>query len=99
MSLASELLYSTSKRAKSDSVQGRAVDPLKRLIALNHVVYGLIAEHEPSGSTEALLRADIKIMRLSGLIDEQSDAIVTGVCKQAASVMAELVRVLPRCRE
>ncbi len=99
MSLASELLYSTSKRTKKDSQQVRPVEPLKWLIGLNQVVYGLIAEHEPADGAGALSKTDFRIMHLSGLVDEQNDALVTGVCKQAASVMAELVRVLPKCRE
>jgi hypothetical protein len=99
MSLASELLHSTSKRRDLQGAQGRGSDPVQRLLALNSVVYGLLSDHEPTGDTEALLRADLRIMHLSGLTSESSDGVVTRVCKQAASVMAELVRLLPRCRE
>lgn len=99
MSLASELLHSTSKRRDPQGGKGKDADPVQRLLCLNNIVYGLIADHEPVGDTEALLRADLRIMHLSGLTNEASGGVVTRVCKQAASVMAELVRLLPRCRE
>jgi len=99
MSLASELLHSTSKRRDRDVLQDRPIDPAQRLFTLDHVVYGLISEHEPHADTEARLRADLKIMLLSGLIREGGEGIITKVCRQAAGLMAELVRALPRCRE
>jgi len=99
MSLASELLHSTSKRRDRDVLQDRPIDPAQRLFTLDHVVHGLISEHEPHADTEARLRADLKIMLLSGLIREGGEGIITKVCRQAAGVMAELIRVLPRCRE
>jgi len=98
MSIASELLHSTSKRVNKPGGRIKEFDPLQRLVALDNVVYGLISEHEPSGGTADMLRADLKIMHLSGLVDRQSDTVVTRVCKQAAQVMAELIRVLPRER-
>ena len=99
MSLASELLHSTSKRRDLQQAQERSSDPVQRLLGLNSIVYGLLSEHEPIGNTEALLRADLRIMHLSGLASENPGQVVARVCKQAASVMAELVRLLPRCRE
>jgi hypothetical protein len=99
MSLASELLHSTSKRRDRDNSQDRQIDPVQRLFTLDHVVYGLISEHEPPADTEKRLRADLRIILLSGLIREGGEGVVTRVCRQAAAVMAELIRVLPRCRE
>jgi hypothetical protein len=99
MSLASELLHSTSRRRDQQGAPIKAGDPVQKLLSLNHVVYGLISDHEPQGNTEALLRADLRIMHLSGLANEHAGGVVSKVCKQAAAVMAELVRLLPRCRE
>lgn len=99
MSLASDLLHSTSKRRDSAEWTGVAGGHQERVLRLNNLVYGLIADHEPRGDIEATLRADLKIMSLSGLACE-SDALGTSyVCRQAAQVMAELRRLLPRCRE
>jgi hypothetical protein len=99
MSLASDLLHSTNKRRDSGEWQGVIEDPQERLLRLGNVVYGLLAEHEPSGSIEAILRADLRIMSLSGSVCENDNRGTCDVCRQASQVMAELRRLLPRCRE
>jgi hypothetical protein len=99
MSLASDLLHSTSKRRDLGEWHGVIDNPQERLLRLGNVVYGLIAEHEPSGNIEATLRADLRIMSLSGLVCENDNRGTCNVCRQASQVMAELRRLLPRCRE
>ena len=99
MSLASDLLHSTSKRRDSADWSGGAGGPQQRLLRLNNLVYGLIAENEKSGNIEATVRADLRIMSLSDLTCEGDARGTCNVCRQASQVMAELRRLLPRCRE
>jgi hypothetical protein len=98
MSLASDLLHSTSKRRGLEGQPDLIGESQERLLRLNQVVYGLLSEHEPSGNLEARLRADLKIMSLSGLASENNLAKTSAICRQAAQIMAELNRLLPRCR-
>jgi hypothetical protein len=98
MGVASELLYSAGKRPNPDDTQGQSIAPIQRLQALNPIVYALVAEHEPPEYTEARLRSDLTIMHLSGLASEGSDLVVTRVCQQAAAIMAEFVRLIPKSR-
>ena len=99
MSLASDLLHSTSKRRDSDDWSVVAGGSQERLLRLNNLVYGLMAEHEPIGNIAATLPADMRIMSLSGLLCENDIRGTCYVCRQESQVMAELRRLLPRCRE
>jgi hypothetical protein len=99
MSLASDLLHSTSKRRDSADWSGVAGGPQQRLLRLNNLVYGLMAEHEPIGNIDANLRTDLRIMSLSGLVCENDTLGTCYVCRQASQLMSELRRLLPRCRE
>jgi hypothetical protein len=96
MSLASELLFNTSKGSKTqdESAEGAQVN----WSDLNHIVYSLIDKHEPNPHLEAALRTDMRVMQLSGLVDELNSCPTRKVCKEAAAVMAELLRVLPRTK-
>jgi hypothetical protein len=100
MSLASDLLQSTSKRSSSENSnqQQPAEEILGKWNDLNHVVYSLIDKHEPTPGTDQKLRAELRVMQLSGLINEFSPCATKKVCKEAAAVMAELLRLLPRTR-
>jgi hypothetical protein len=99
MSLASDLLQSTSKRSSAQkSNQQPAEEVLGKWNDLNHVVYSLIDKHEPDPRVEKKLRTDLRVMQLSGLVNEISPCTTKKVCKEAADVMAELLRLLPRSR-
>lgn len=101
MSLASELLFNHighSVGEESDR-RGSAEDALGRWYNLNHVVYALIGDHEPDPNLVARLRADIQVMQLSGLINEFSPNREGVVYKDAAQVMSQLLKLLPRTRE
>jgi len=101
MSLASELLHNTSKgKASSGAAAGVAKqEPHRQWNDLNSIVYGLIDKHEPNPAWDAALRADLRLMQLSGLIDEMHPCATRTVCREAASVMSELLRLLPRTRK
>jgi hypothetical protein len=94
MSLASELLQSTSKRRNTDGFSGSLACPIRRLSALNHIVYGLMSEHMNSDYAGAHLQTDLKIMLLSGMINKQCGQNITQVCREASSVMYELASIL-----
>jgi hypothetical protein len=99
MSLASELLFNTSKGRKSEGEQHESADGAQTNWSdLNHIVYSLIDKHEPNPKLEAALRTDMRVMQLSGLVNEFSSCPTRKVCKEAATVMAELLRVLPRTK-
>jgi hypothetical protein len=99
MSLASELLFNTTKGRKAHAEQREAVDGAPTNWSdLNHIVYSLIDKHEPNPKLESALRTDMRVMQLSGLVDEFSPCTTRQVCKEAASVMAELLRLLPRTK-
>jgi len=98
MSLASDLLHSTSKKRDSVEQSESASDSQRRLLRLNQVVYGLLEEHEPSGNLESRLRSDLRVMALSGLVNDNSITKTSTICRQAAQIMSELNRLLPRCR-
>lgn len=100
MSLASDLLQSTSKRssAQDSNQQQPAEEVLGKWNDLNHVVYSLIDKHEPDPRVEQKLRSDLRVMQLSGLINELSPCPAKKVCKEAADVMTELLRLLPKTR-
>lgn len=100
MSLASDLLQSTSKRSSEENSnqQPSAEEVLGKWNDLNHVVYSLIDKHEPDPRIEQKLRSDLRVMQLSGLINELSPCPAQKVCKEASEVMAELLRLLPRTR-
>jgi hypothetical protein len=100
MSLASDLLQSTSKRRSEPNADGPqpAEEVLGKWNDLNHVVYALIDKHEPDPNIEGKLRSDLRVMQLSGLINEFSPCKEKKICKEAADVMAELLRLLPKTR-
>lgn len=99
MSVASELIQSTSKRRREEGLQMDAHSNVRHLLSLNSVVYGLIGQHEPSGNTEARLRADLRLMHLSGLVPDSCCDEVVSSCQSASVTLAELRRLLPSCRE
>lgn len=101
MSLASELLHSTSKRrATNAATDGDAQEqPHREWNGLNSLVYGLIDKHEPDPKVNEALRVDLRLMQLSGLIDEIHPCSTRRVCRDAASVMSELLRLLPRTQK
>jgi hypothetical protein len=99
MSLASELLQSAGKRTNQDKHESQPTeDVLAKWNDLNHVVYALIDKHEPDPQVEKRLRYDLRVMQLSGLVNEFSPCATKKVCKEAANVMAELLRLLPWTR-
>jgi hypothetical protein len=101
MSLASELLHNTAKRRASSGAASGVADqePHRQWNDLNSIVYSLIDKHEPNPKVDAALRADLRLMQLSGLIDEMHPCTTRTVCREAASVMSELLRLLPRTRQ
>lgn len=101
MSLATELLFNNRKRQSAEGTEkpeGAGEDGLGRWADLNHVVYALIDKHEPSPDVDARLRADMKMMQLSGLISELHSGAPAKVYREASQVMGELLRLLPRTR-
>jgi hypothetical protein len=102
MSLASELLFNSLGRSSQGGAEDQnpsTEDTLGRWCNLNHIVYALIGDHEPDPQVAARLRADLKVMQLSGLISEYSPAPRGEVYRNASQVMDQLMRLLPRVRE
>jgi hypothetical protein len=102
MSLASDLLQSSGKKKEKNlsakEQQPASSDVLGKWYDLNHVVYALIDKHEPDPRIEKQLRHDLRVMQLSGLINEFTPCTTKKVCKEASDVMAQLLRLLPRTR-
>jgi hypothetical protein len=99
MSLASDLLYNTSKRRQAQNDMKEAAESAPATWAgLNSLVYSLIDKHEPDPKLETALKTDMRVMQLSGLINELSPCATRKVCKEASDVMAELLRMLPKTR-
>jgi hypothetical protein len=65
---------------------------------LNHIVYGLIDKYEPNPWLGAQLRAEVRVMQASGLVNQYSSCETYKACKAASAVLAELQRLLPRPR-
>lgn len=99
MSLASELLQSTGKRRGSDRSWEGWNHPLRHFQVLDEVVYGLLAEHDTPWHASQRSRADLRIMYASGQLGHESVPPITQACERAALVVAELSRLLPRCKE
>jgi hypothetical protein len=99
MSLATELLFNGTKRRVAQKEKRQSTNGAPSNWAdLNEMVYALIDKHEPNPQLDAALKADLRVMQLSGLIDEFSPCSTRRICKEASDVMAELLRVLPRTK-
>lgn len=101
MSLATELLFNAQMRPEGDrDFHSKEVgeDSLGKWAGLNHVVYALIDTHEPSPELDARLRADLRMMQLSGLLNELDPSSPMRVYKHASQIMTEFLRLLPRTR-
>lgn len=94
MSIASELLYSTNKKRGVVGPYSNAAGSISNKPGLNELVYGLISSHEPNCRVESVLRSDLRIIGLSGLINQTSCYAAPNAYQKAALVVEELSRVL-----
>jgi hypothetical protein len=63
--------------------------------ALDQMVCSLIAQHEPEPELEARLRAEMRLMTLSGCVDPNPSNMAK-VCADAVRVFGDLRRALPK---
>lgn len=76
-----------SRSASSNSARG--------WFALDQMVCSLIAQHEPQPDLEARLRAEMRMMTLSGFVDPNPSKTATA-CADAVRVFGDLRRALPK---
>jgi hypothetical protein len=97
MSIASELLISSKRRAEivDESVGGVGGSPLKRVLGLEGSIFGLLCEHEPNPELRAQLLRDFRIMCLSGLVDVVAGDARYREYRRAAEDMGGVLRVIP----
>ena len=101
MGLATELIFNTKRQSsnRESYVDSKATKgTFEGWATLNHVVYGLIGEHEPNPELDARLRYDLRVMQLSGLVAELKPGSSVPVYKQASQIMSEFLRLLPYSR-
>jgi hypothetical protein len=94
MSIASELLYSTNKKHIVVGPKSSSAACSRNWPGLTELVYGLISSHEPNFRVESTLRSDLRIIGLSGLINQNSYTDTPDAYQKAALVVDELCRVL-----
>jgi hypothetical protein len=94
MSIASELLISSKRRAEIVD-EGVGGSPLKKVLGLEGAIFGLICEHEPNPELRAQLLRELRIMCLSGLVNVAAGDARYREYRRAAEDMGGVLRVIP----
>ena len=96
MNLSSDSLPHQDSQSTRDKARSPAPSQSARgWFALDQMVCSLIAQHEPEPNIEARLRAEMRLMTLSGCVDP-NPSNTAKACADAVRIFGDLRRALPK---